>query len=235
MRKTRMFGFIAETWNPIVGCSHNCVYCWARRQAQRQKHRCDKCYTFTPHLHKERLFGGFRKNSVVFVCSMADMFGDWVPSKWISEILEIVEANSQTTFFFETKNPKRYLEFADRFPDNVILSVTLETDSSVAYNLISKAPIPLERYMAFRKLKLLGFKTHVSIEPILCFNFMRFLEWLNVLKPEIVSIGYNNYPSRRLILPEPPLHKTMKLIEHLERIGVKVERKTLRKAWWEVG
>jgi DNA repair photolyase len=31
LRMTRMFDFVTETWNPITGCSHECVYCWARR------------------------------------------------------------------------------------------------------------------------------------------------------------------------------------------------------------
>jgi len=56
-------------------------------------------------------------------------------------------------------------------------------------------------------------------------------KWILNINPEFgVSIGYDNYNWR---LPEPPLAKTLQLIEELEKHGIKVERKTLRKAWWE--
>ena len=36
-----------HTWNPVVGCNFNCVYCWARRYAWRwakmERIRCPKC------------------------------------------------------------------------------------------------------------------------------------------------------------------------------------------------
>jgi len=32
-KRTRMFDLVTETWNPITGCNHECVYCWARRLA----------------------------------------------------------------------------------------------------------------------------------------------------------------------------------------------------------
>ena len=34
-------------------------------------------------------------------------------------------------------------------------------------------------------------------------------------------------------LNEPKLNDTLQLIEFLEEHGIKVEKKTLRKAWWE--
>jgi len=50
-----------KTWNPAVGCSKRChdehgkIWCYAYWQAKRQKHRCQQCYEFIPHLHPERL------------------------------------------------------------------------------------------------------------------------------------------------------------------------------------
>ena len=45
-------------------------------------------YGFTPTLHEYRLDDpktkGFGKT--VFVCSMADMFGEWVPDEWIEKV-----------------------------------------------------------------------------------------------------------------------------------------------------
>lgn len=50
--------------------------------------------------------------SVVFVCSMADLFGDWVPDEWISEVLEACKEAQQHAYLFLTKNPSRYMELA---------------------------------------------------------------------------------------------------------------------------
>jgi hypothetical protein len=74
-------------------------------------------------------------------------------------------------------------------------------------------------------------KRFISIEPILDFDLDEFLEAIDDITPEFgVAIGYDNYNHH---LPEPTLEKTMALIKGLEDAGIKVYRKTLRKAWNE--
>ena len=46
----------------------------------------------------------------VFVCSMADLFGRWVPTSWIVEVLDACRRAPQHRYLFLTKNPARYLE-----------------------------------------------------------------------------------------------------------------------------
>jgi len=60
------------------------------------------------------------------------------------------------------------------------------------------------------------------------FDLKTLFEWITDIEPECVSIGYDNYHNH---LPEPPLEKTLKLIEDLENSGIKIERKTLREAY----
>ena len=241
-RKSRMFGFVTETWNPIVGCSHNCVYCWARRQAQRQKKNCPKCGWFTPHLHEERLNRKFKPNTLVFVCDMADLFCNEVLDGWIRKVLHVIHQNPKTLFFLETKNPDN-MQFFDIPKTNTVLSVTIETNKvhgelpkigRWSYSNISQAiPVDLRFQDFYFNDYFEDFRKHVSIEPVLDFDLEEFLEWILDIKPSFgVSVGYDNYGCR---LPEPPLAKTLQLIEQLEKHGIKVERKTLRKAWWEVG
>jgi protein gp37 len=43
---------------------------------------------------------------------MADLFGDWVPDEWISEVLEACKEAPQHAYLFLTKNPSRYMELA---------------------------------------------------------------------------------------------------------------------------
>ena len=241
--KNRMFGFVTETWNPIVGCSHNCVYCWARRQAQRQKKNCPKCGWFTPHLHEERLNRKFKPNILVFVCDMADLFCEKVEEYQIKLVLDVIKRNPRTMFFLETKNPARMAFLASYIPKNVILSATIETNRTWDtyglieavgewdYDDISNAPYPANRYYYMTHSNLRGYQKHISIEPIIDFDLDILLKWILKIKPNFgVSVGYDNYNCR---LPEPPLAKTLQLIEQLEKHGIKVERKTLRKAWWE--
>ena len=204
-----------KTWNPIIGCLHDCYHgrCWARIQARRQKHRCFYCYHFHPHIHRERL-GKFPKSGVVFVVSMGDMWGDWIPSEWIRKILKPMKPyweKPDLIFFFETKNPARYIDFADLIPPNSILSTTIETNRDYK---VSKAPPPKERYLAMVSSELKKFAKHVSIEPIMKFDLKAMYRWIQEIDPKMVSIGYDNYNAK---LPEPTVEETRKLIDRLRR------------------
>lgn len=65
---------------------------------------------FKPTFHKYRLGELSRKTKGVniFVCSMADLFGEWVPDEWIQQIFKACEKAPQHRYLFLTKNPKRY-------------------------------------------------------------------------------------------------------------------------------
>ncbi len=72
------------TWNPVTGCEHGCPYCYAAAMARRFKQ------SFEPEFHPSRLREITRPSLTgkVFVCSNADLFGEWVPRKWIEDVLE---------------------------------------------------------------------------------------------------------------------------------------------------
>ena len=69
-------------------------------------------YDFAPTFHKYRLDEPARKTKPqkIFVCSMADLFGDWVPDEWIEEVFKACEAAPQHKYLFLTKNPSRYAQ-----------------------------------------------------------------------------------------------------------------------------
>ena len=127
------------TWNPVVGCEHNCEYCYARRIAKRFGGYDKGDGTITTHnplpraeLHQPltitRSSGktvkspfpfGFeptllcyrleepqhiKEPQTIFVCSMADLFGRWVPTRWIVEVLDACAAAPQHRYMFLTKN-----------------------------------------------------------------------------------------------------------------------------------
>lgn len=50
--------------------------------------------------------------SRIFVSSMGDLFGDWVPEEWIERVFDACSKAPQHVYMFLTKNPKRYLMLA---------------------------------------------------------------------------------------------------------------------------
>jgi len=228
----KMFTIVSEVWNPVTGCLHNCVYCWARRLAlTRLRHTSRYRDGFRPRIHPEEFRKRF-KGGVVFVSDMGDLWGEWVPDEWIRRVLNHVRRFPNTWFLFLTKNPQRYHDFLDEIPPNAILGATIETNRDTYFQensrpRISSAPPPSQRYKAMRDLdwplKL------ISIEPILDFDIDIFTKWIEEINPFIVYIGYDNYNNK---LPEPPLSKTLELIKRLEDFTL-VIRKTIRPAWNE--
>jgi hypothetical protein len=220
------------------GCLNGCIYCKPsfQRQAKRQKQRCLKCYSFEPHFHLERLkypspktkegqFVFFPKGGDVSYCFAANFL----------EMLKYCEANPQTTFLIQSKNPEYFWSF--RYPKNVILGITLESNLSEYhtpskyhyYHEISIATSPLRRVMDF--LIVDHSRKEITIEPILQFD-ANLIGIIAKIKPEFVYVGYD---TKKCKLPEPRLSETLELIERLEREKhLTVRRKTIRKAWYEV-
>ena len=71
-------------------------------------------FGFEPTLHRYRMDQPkkWHEPQTVFVCSMADLFGAWVPDEWIREVFRAAEEAPQHRYIFLTKNPKRLGEIA---------------------------------------------------------------------------------------------------------------------------
>lgn len=72
-------------------------------------------FKFEPTFHRYRLDQPkkWTEPRTIFVCSMADLFGEWVPLKWIQEVFEACKAAPQHRYLFLTKNPARYFGLAE--------------------------------------------------------------------------------------------------------------------------
>jgi protein gp37 len=108
------------TWNPVTGCLHGCPYCYARDIAMQPSMAATYPIGFAPLFHHQRL--GAPKNTPVpqaaqsdarwrrvFVCSMADLYGKWVPDEWIERVHASCIANPQWEYLLLTKFPRRYV------------------------------------------------------------------------------------------------------------------------------
>lgn len=171
------------SWNPITGCLHNCAYCYARDIADRfYPHK------FEPTLHPDRLQAPAHTRPPdvshlsdeverigqrnVFTCSMADLFGKWVPREWIQAVLDQAAANPQWTFLFLTKFPIRMSEFD--FPANTWIGTTVDTQYAVE-----------RAEKAFAKIRASGYSgvAWLSCEPMmerLTFESLEMFDWLVV-------------------------------------------------------
>ena len=107
MNKTKI-EWCTMTWNPVTGCKHGCKYCYAAKISERFG------WSFEPEIHRERLEEPQLKKQPqnIFVCSMSDLFGDWVPYEWLEKVFDVCNGAPQHRYLFLTKNPSRYVELA---------------------------------------------------------------------------------------------------------------------------
>lgn len=136
MQKTKI-EWCDMTFNPVTGCLNGCEYCYARRIVKRfgtrnngyepqryleldqpMRDECGKAElypnAFHPTLHRYRLDepSRVREPQNIFVCSMADLFGAWVPTVWITTVFDACRKAPWHNYLFLTKNPERYLDLA---------------------------------------------------------------------------------------------------------------------------
>lgn len=236
MRETKI-DWCDSTWNPVSGCLHNCEYCYAKAIARRfgaglkpmdlpeldkpvmgSKGKAEAYpFDFSPTLYKYRLGQPkkWREGKKIFVCSVADLFGKWVPDRWIESVFNACKEAPWHTYLFLTKNPMRYIELEKSgllpHQDNMWLgsSVTKKNDM---YAWMDKAV-----------------KTHyfLSVEPI--------LEPLGMIgseegKPEWVIVGAESGHRRGRVIPERWWIE--ELVNNCRKYGIAVFMKSsLSKIW----
>ncbi len=155
-------GWAAYTWSPVTGClgpdgdGKLCSYCYAKKMTERFGQ------SFEPTFHPERLAAPQNTpvpkigNTRVFVCSMGELFGPWIPDEWILQILDAVRANPQWTFLFLTKYPGR-LPVLD-WPRNAWIGATVDRQERVHETINS--------FSYLRKMEIKN-KLFISCEPML--------------------------------------------------------------------
>ena len=132
------------TWNPITGCtkiSAGCDNCYAARFAERFRgvpgHPFE--YGFDLILRPERLLQPFKwkRNRMIFVNSMSDLFHKDVPKEFISKVFDTMEKANWHTYQILTKRSSLMQKFInDRYrdskaPDHMWFGVSVENEKAV--------------------------------------------------------------------------------------------------------
>lgn len=214
-----------STWNPVTGCLHGCEYCYARGIANRFGFHASEpdinervlleCpvsagkkvpypFDFQPTFHRYRLNDYIGKQGRnIFVCSMADLFGDWVPDEWIDEVLKSCMVSSQHNYLFLTKNPKRYLDVVKRNQEHFTygtlgfcwFGTTVTNEKELYQNGFELCNAKFINEGKTQK----NFNSFLSIEPILeCIDLSKFetslIDW--------IIIGAETGQRKNKVVPE---------------------------------
>ncbi len=103
-----------ETWNPVTGCekvSPGCKHCYAERFAERFRGVEGHPYErgFDPQLRPDRIEQprSWTTPRMVFVNSMSDLFGDFVPDTFLASVFKVMRETPQHTYQVLTKRSER--------------------------------------------------------------------------------------------------------------------------------
>jgi protein gp37 len=121
-----------ETWNPTIGCSkisEGCKNCYAEKFAYRLSHnpKTMKYYVNVIDLVTKQWSNKIvliesvlrkpfylKKPRMIFICSMGDLFHEFVDFEFIDRVMTVIALNPQHIFQILTKRPERMAEYFEK-------------------------------------------------------------------------------------------------------------------------
>lgn len=206
--KGNMYDWVTHTWSPIVGCSHQCSYCYVRKN-----HTLPEI----PVLNVDD-FPDLRSGRVIFVGHLCDMFSDATNMMHIADVLAHCR-KYDNEYVFQTKNLEKLLVAKEVFPEKYMVGTTVETNRADLLAELSKAPPPEERLKVFRSLRCRKF---ITIEPVLDFDAESFASMILTSGADFVNIGAD---SKGHDLKEPSKENLIDFINRLLSGGIQIRKK----------
>ena len=142
-----------KTWNPVTGCtkiSAGCEHCYAAVLTKRlhgmRKPKYANGFNVTIHPNALNEPLAWKNPSMIFVCSMSDLFHKNVPFEFIDQVLNVIKNTPQHNYQILTKRADRMAEYfsSRNIPPNAWLGVTVEiarTKSRIDFIRNLHAPI----------------------------------------------------------------------------------------------
>ncbi len=217
--------WVSHTHNHIEGqCPHKCPYCYV----QHNRFGVSPKYQGELRLNENELGVDYGGGKSIFIEYMNDMFATNVYEVWIQKIIMHCKKYSKNEYIIQTKNPMNTymccggLPSAENFipKKNFIIGTTIETD--LAYpKFQGNAPSTQARAFGIKQIKELGYRTFITIEPIMRFSHY-FANFIVNARPDFVNIGAD---SKLCFLPEPDRADILILIDKIKRAGIEIKQK----------
>jgi protein gp37/ParB-like chromosome segregation protein Spo0J len=223
--------------------SHNCRYCYAREGAVMNRN-LQPYYPlgFEPTFYDYRLEQPFNSKvpdeartdprfGRVFVTSMGDLFGKWVPDEWIEKVFAAARSNPEWEYLFLTKFPQRYVGLA--LPPTAWIGTTVDEQYRVkiaeeAFRNISGVRVkwlslePLLAPLEFSDLSMFDFvvigSQSATEQPAPVGHVKEFappFEWVARLTAQAHEAGCKVYHKPNLLGVIDTQHAGMKLIQEV--------------------
>jgi DNA repair photolyase len=216
--KGNMYDWVSHTWSPLIGCPHQCSYCYV------------KTYQDLPVA--PRLDGSFPNlgsGRIMFIGHLCDMFAadfivDPEAKAMVNQILDHC-MQFDNTYVLQTKNPVGLSMFKDQLLKmKFILGTTIETNRESLVSKISKAPSPSQRAVGFQHVReaMNPQQSFITIEPILDCDVIPLVELIQLANPTFVNIGAD---SKGHGLEEPSYKTVAALAEALGAAGIEIRKK----------
>lgn len=220
---SNMYEWITDSWNPIGGiCPHNCAYCYVRKfrwPSLKEK------YSGSPKLIEHQFKKNLGKGKFWFVGSCFDLFAWTIPEEWIERTLIHCQKYPKNKYLFQSKNPQRFQKYYGKFPNEVIFGTTIESNRDYP-EIYQQAPPIVERYCNLATCREDGGEVMVTIEPLLEFNLIKFVDMIHDIEPAWVNIGADSKGHK---LPEPVPEKVILLINELKTFTEVKIKKNLKR------
>lgn len=160
------------TWNPVTGCdkvSSGCKYCYAERMAKRLKSMGVEQYRngFKVNLAPKQLLVPYkwRKQKIVFVNSMNDLFHEQIPLSYIQKVFTVM---NETPHIYQvlTKRSERLLELVPHlnWSQNIWMGVSVE-NQTFTYRVDDLLQTPAQvKFLSIEPL--IGKISHIKLKGI---------------------------------------------------------------------
>jgi len=215
---SNMYDWCDYGWMPFVPhkCHHACDYCWA----------ADLWPTSNAEIIRLP-FPELGKGKTIYVADRCDLFNEEMDSRDIESVLRHCQKYPLNRYVFQTKNPERMYGYLSAMPQAMpgqsILGTTIETDDAALLAKHSKAPEPAQRALWIGSCHDAGFKTFLTIEPIMRFSLYGLVALIGVARPDFVNIGAD---SKGHQLPEPTGEEIQKLIDAIGELHIPIKIKS---------
>jgi len=169
-RPTGTREWAAQNWNIGSGCSHGCIYCYARQNAVRFRRiqSIDEWRQEKVSEHKTNKKWGKRDGTITFPTTHD--ISPYYLKPYIHTLVQMLKAGNKVLIVSKPhlKCIKKICAATGRWKDQILFRFTIGSLNMGICKLWEPyAPSPMERVKSLKYAFKKGFKTSVSVEPML--------------------------------------------------------------------